>query len=177
MQQITAQQLNKIYGRGTLAKCELYAPLFNKYFPGYDITCGKYIAAFLAQIGYESGRLQFTEELASGEAYEGRKNLGNVIPGDGKKYKGRGLIQITGRANYKLLSAAFKIDFLSFPKMLKQPQYATLSACWYWKFRNLNKYADNDDFTGLTKAINGGLNGYGERYTLWLKAKEIFRTY
>lgn len=173
--EITAIQLCSIYGQTMVHKCELYAPLFNKYLQQYNILSAKQIAAFVAQIGHESGRLRYTEELASGEAYEGRKSLGNIVKGDGKKYKGRGLIQITGRANYKLLSDALKTDFLSYPELLKQPQYATESACWYWQNRGLNKYANNDDFKGLTKAINGGLNGYSDRYALWLEAKKIFR--
>lgn len=123
---------------------------------------------FLAQVAHESCSLVYTRELASGQAYEGRTDLGNTHKGDGVRYKGRGYIQITGRANYELLAKDLKIDCVNHPEMLEQPHYALLSALWFWKKRELNRYADNDAFTELTRRINGGTNGLQDRLG-WLK--------
>ena len=91
----------------------------------FQEVCNKYsintpirFAAFIAQLAHESGSFFYTEELASGAAYEGRKNLGNTVKGDGVTYKGRGFIQITGRANYTSLSKEFGVDFVKNPKLL-----------------------------------------------------------
>ena len=141
---------------------------------------------FLAQVGHESGGLFYTEELASGAAYEGRKSLGNTQPGDGVRFKGRGLIQITGRSNYKSIGDALGIDFIKAPTLLggknvkvctpDQLKYAALSAGWFWNSRNLNALADLVDikkpvdagnnlenFKAITKKINGGFNGLADR--------------
>lgn len=118
---------------------------------------------FIAQLAHESGEFRYMEELASGAVYEGRKDLGNTEPGDGVKFKGRGLVQITGRANYALLKRTFGIDFIENPELLETPQYAALSACWFWNSRNLNVLADADDFLAITKKINGGVTGLKDR--------------
>jgi putative chitinase len=118
---------------------------------------------FLAQLAHESGEFRYLKELASGAAYEGRKDLGNIVPGDGIRYKGRGLIQLTGRANYTAISGSLNVDFVSFPELLETPQYATLSACWFWDSRHLNIYADANDLIKITRRINGGLNGLAKR--------------
>jgi len=118
---------------------------------------------FIAQLAHESGEFRYMEELASGAAYEGRKDLGNTQAGDGVRFKGRGLIQITGRANYTAVGKALGVDFLSSPELLETPQYAVISACWFWNSRNLNVLADKDDFLGITKKVNGGTNGLSDR--------------
>ncbi len=126
------------------------------------------IAAFLAQIGHESGSLVYVKELGGPSyfaKYDGRKDLGNTQLGDGARFCGRGLIQITGRANYRAASMAlFGGDhLLENPELLEQPQWAAKSAAWYWSTRNLNALADQDRFTDITKAINGGTNGLEDR--------------
>lgn len=132
-------------------------------------------AAFLAQIAHESGELRWVRELASGEAYEGRRDLGNTEPGDGVTYKGRGLIQITGRANYRAVSDALGVDFLSNPALMELPVHAARVSTWYWKTRGLNKWADEGDFRTITRRINGGLNGFAERVAYWERAKQVLK--
>ena len=115
-----------------------YIEWLNYYMSKYDIDTDKRIAAFIAQIGHESGQLKYSEEIASGAAYEGRKDLGNTQKGDGKRFKGRGLIQITGRFNYTLISKDLGEDFISNPELLSTPKYAVQSACWFWNKNKLN---------------------------------------
>lgn len=152
---------------------------------------------FLAQVGHESGSLFFTEELASGSAYEGRKSLGNTQPGDGVKFKGRGLIQITGRSNYKAVGDALGVDFIKNPTLLggknvtkctnEQLKNAALSAGWFWNSRRLNAIADTinmakpidsgtnlDNFILLTKKINGGTNGLHDRLNRFKAGVKFF---
>ena len=137
----------------------------------YEINTPKRENCFLAQIAVESGEFRYLKEIASGAAYEGRVDLGNVDPGDGVEYKGSGLIQITGRANYQLISNDFGVDFISNPELLETPEYATQSACWFWNTHGLNRLADIDDFVHITKRINGGTNGLLQREDYWQKAK------
>ena len=137
----------------------------------YEINTPNRENCFLAQIAVESGEFRYLKELASGNEYEGRIDLGNIEPGDGIKFKGRGLIQITGRANYQLISNDFNVDFISNPELLETPQYATQSACWFWNLRHLNPLADQENFVLITKRINGGTNGLIQRETYWQKAK------
>lgn len=133
-------------------------------------------AAFLAQIGHESGRLVYVRELwgptPAQAGYEGRIDLGNTQPGDGKRFMGRGLIQITGRANYQKVSEALGIDFISSPELLEQPSNAALSAAWFWNAHGLNELADAGDFAMITRRINGGMNGYSDRLALLALAKD-----
>lgn len=153
-------------------RADTYAPILTEHMPEYFIDSPKRIAAFLAQVAHECAQLVYTAEIASGAAYEGRADLGNIHPGDGVKYKGRGLVQITGRANYTALTSALGIDLVNNPEQLEQPKYAVISACWFWKTHNLNQYADTDKFGALTKAINGGYNGLDDRIQFWLRARK-----
>lgn len=132
-------------------------------------------AAFLAQIAHESGSLRYVREIASGQAYEGRLDLGNTEPGDGVRYKGRGLIQVTGRANYRTCSRALFGDdrLLQSPELLEETENACRSAAWFWKTHNLNAQADVGAMKAITKAINGGLNGYDERLAFYGRAREV----
>ena len=126
-------------------------------------------APFLAQLGHESGELRYTEELASGDAYEGRRDLGNTIPGDGPRFKGRGLIQLTGRANYQAYGDAIGRNLVDGdnPNLLAtDPDLAVDVACWFWQTHGLGGLADRDDVIGITKKINGGLNGLPDRERL-----------
>jgi putative chitinase len=131
-------------------------------------------AHFLAQVGHESAELTYTEEIASGAAYEGRRDLGNTQPGDGVRFKGRGLIQLTGRANYTEYGRDIGQDLLSGanPKRVAtDPELAVDVACWFWRKRNLNKWADLDDVRKVTKRINGGYNGLDQRCAILVRAK------
>lgn len=129
-------------------------------------------AAFLAQIAHESGELRYVRELASGEAYEGREDLGNTQPGDGVRYKGRGLIQVTGRANYAKCGADLGLDLLEQPSLLEEPCNACRSAAWFWAAHGCNELADRGDFKTITRRINGGLNGYPARLAYFDKARD-----
>lgn len=148
----------------------------------YGITGPARLAAFLAQIGHESGGFRYTTELwgptAAQKRYEGRVDLGNTQPGDGSRFRGHGFIQTTGRANHAAvrdrLRARLSIDVPDFeaePERLAELQWACLSAADYWDMRGLNALADAGDFETITRRINGGLNGYADRCTRWEKAK------
>jgi predicted chitinase/peptidoglycan hydrolase-like protein with peptidoglycan-binding domain len=143
----------------------------------YQINTPLRQAHFLAQIGHESGELRFHTELASGQAYENRRDLGNVEPGDGPRFKGRGLIQLTGRANYThyTQTSGFKLDFVAHPELIASNMlYCADVAGWFWEQRKLNALADADDLETLTRRVNGGLNGLADRRRLLLRAKTLF---
>lgn len=132
--------------------------------------------AFIAQLAHESGGFRYVRELASGQAYEGRKDLGNTETGDGVRYKGRGLIQITGRANYGACSTAlfgYPSKLLTEPELLEDPGNAARSAAWFWQSRGLNELADKGDFLHITKRINGGTNGYPDRLAYFERAQQV----
>jgi len=133
----------------------------------YRIDTVQRVAAFLAQIGHESGGLQFVSEIwgptNAQKRYEGRVDLGNTEQGDGYRYRGRGLIQITGRYNYGELSKSLGVDFVADPDLVSSQKYAAISAAWYWDKHNLNGYADVGDFDRITRRINGGTNGADDR--------------
>lgn len=133
-------------------------------------------AHFLAQVCAESGCLKYSEELASGEDYEGRNDLGNTEKGDGKLFKGRGLIQITGRSNYSTYGTFCGEDMTTGdnPKKVAEPKHAVLSAIWYWTSRSLNDHADKDDFLQVTFRVNGGFNGIHHRAKYLKKGYEEF---
>jgi putative chitinase len=152
------------------ARAHAFAAPLTAAMAEFEISTPQRQAAFLAQVAHESGSLRYTLEIASGHAYEGRADLGNLHPGDGPRYKGRGLMQITGRANYAKCSAGLGLDLLRTPELLESPAGACRSAGWYWHVRNLNAFADRDAFGGLTKAINGGFNGLDERCAAWRAA-------
>ncbi|MEX0139902.1 glycoside hydrolase family 19 protein [Massilia sp. LMS1-1-1.1] len=130
-------------------------------------------ASFLAQVGHESGQLRYVRELASGAAYEGRADLGNVIAGDGMRFKGRGLLQVTGRANYAACGVALGLDLLASPQLLEQTVFACRSAGWFWQSRGLNRLADAGDQERVTRRINGGVNGLAERLSLYQAARKV----
>jgi putative chitinase len=142
----------------------------------YGIDSLKRIAAFLAQTAHESmGYARVREIWGPTEdqaRYENRVDLGNMAPGDGYRFRGRGLIQITGRANYAKIALRLHIDCVGVPAMLEEPKYAALSAAIYWSERHLNEFADGDDFKAITKRINGGLNGFEDRFRRWVAVRE-----
>jgi putative chitinase len=135
-------------------------------------------AHFLAQIAHESGGLRWLEELASGQAYEGRADLGNDQPGDGPRFKGRGLIQLTGRANYTAFARDLGRDLTSSTEAAAQvaadPDLCVRAATWFWSQNHLNALADADDLEAVTRRINGGLNGLEDRAKYLARAKAVF---
>jgi putative chitinase len=137
----------------------------------YDINTRLRIAHFLGQTCEESAGYRTTEEFASGKEYEGRKDLGNTQPGDGPRYKGRGILQITGRANYADYGKALGVDLVNNPTLAAQPALSLKIACEYWKRRNINANCDRDDAQAVTREVNGGLNGLSERIAFTQKAK------
>lgn len=154
-------------------RAEKFCQPLNDAMAEFDINTPARQAAFLAQVAHESGQLRYVRELASGAAYEGRKDLGNAVTGDGARYKGRGLIQITGRANYAAAMLALDIDCLDTPELLEQPANAARSAAWFWKTHGLNELADAGDQTTITRRINGGTNGLAERLAFFETAKRV----
>lgn len=154
----------------------------------FGLNTPKRMAAFLAQAAHETAGFKTLREYGPDAyflRYEGRRDLGNIFPGDGLKFKGRGIFQITGRANYKTISLKLFNDLrlINKPELLEQPYNATLSALYFWDLKKLNSFADSDDFLGMSKKINGfnkatGLpNGWQDRqklFALAMKAITIF---
>lgn len=171
---LTPEQLKKIIPYAGPRAGVFIGPL-NDAMAEFGIDTPARQAAFLAQIAHESGSLRYVKELASGAAYEGRANLGNTKPGDGVRFKGRGLIQITGRANYRTCSKALYGDerLLDHPELLEDVVQACRSAAWFWWSHGLNTIADVGDFRKITRVINGGFNGYEDRVAYFKRATEV----
>lgn len=144
----------------------------NDAFKKYKIDTYIRACHFIAQAAHESAGFRTLEEYADGSAYEGRKDLGNVVPGDGKRYKGRGIFQLTGRANYKSYGEKLRLDLENNPNLAKEAHVSVLTACEYWNNKNLSTFADIDDITSITRRINGGLNGLDDRKNYLSKAKK-----
>ncbi len=147
------------------------APIFSATLDSYGISTRLRIAHFMGQVTHECAGFTTTEEFASGAAYEGRKDLGNTQPGDGKRYKGRGLIQLTGHANYREIGQILGLPLEQDPEMAAEPVISLKIACEYWKKRNINSVADRDDLINATRLVNGGLNGLEDRRSYLIKAK------
>jgi putative chitinase len=172
---LSKEQLQSIYKEASLSRIEKFIEPLNIVLNEFEINTPQRIRMFLAQIGHESGQLRYVKELASGEAYEGRKDLGNTAPGDGVRYPGRGLIQITGKRNHALCGLALNLPLLETPDLLEQPLNAARSAGWFWNNNNLNSLCDLGLFKELTKRINGGYNGYADRYKLYQRAFDVIK--
>lgn len=165
-------------------RAETYLDPLNRAMAEYKIDTADRQAAFLAQVAHESGSLRYVRELASGEAYDtGRlaERLGNTpeADGDGQKFKGHGLIQITGRFNHARVRDRLRKrfpetpDFVENPEALSIPQWAALSAADYWDEHNLNARADRGEFVRITRIINGGTNGLADRLAYYDRAKRV----
>lgn len=191
---ITYEQLKKINPKGVESLMRGFVDTFNKYATNYGITTPNRIQDFISQVSHECDGFKTSKEYASGAAYEGRKDLGNKYAGDGVKFKGRGFIQTTGRANYADTSKGLYNDpniLISNPKKLENPVDATLSAMYYWKRKGLNEISDKpadwtitittkkgkkikmNKFQYITYKINGGFNGLKQREGYLAKAKQI----
>ena len=173
---ITSQQLLQIFPNAG-RQAGVFVSVLNTAMNRYGIVGTPRAAAFIAQVGHESGQLQWVREIwgptAQQAGYEGRVDLGNTVKGDGSKYRGRGLIQITGRANYSTCGEALSLDLLSKPELLELPQHAAMSAAWFWATKGLNTLADQGDFVKITRRINGGVNGLADRQALHDKALKV----
>jgi len=179
---VTQPQLIKIMPNAR-AQAGVFVPALNDAMSRHRIDTPKRMAAFLAQIGHESGQLRYVRELGN-DAYLSKYDtgalavrLGNTpqVDGDGQRYRGRGLIQITGRDNYLHCSLGLFGDkrLLALPELLEQPQWAAESAAWFWEQNGLNELADRDQFNSITRRINGGLNGLEDRLQLWARARAV----
>lgn len=173
---ITQQQLLQILpNAGPVAG--VFVPVLNAAMGHYQIIGPKRVAAFIAQIGHESGQLKYVKEIwgptAAQAKYEGRKDLGNTVAGDGSKYRGRGLIQITGRANYMACGEGLGLDLIKQPELLEKPQHACMSAAWFWATKGLSTLADAGQFDKITQRINGGQNGAADRQALHARALKV----
>lgn len=179
---ITQGQLLRILPNAG-ANAGVFAPVLNDAMGRYRIISVKRIAAFLSQVGHESGQLRYVRELGS-ERYLKKYDTGTLAArlgntpqadGDGQKYRGRGLIQITGHDNYLRCSLGLFGDerLLALPELLERPQWAAESAAWFWEQNGLNELADREQFTTITRRINGGLNGSEERLQLWARARAV----
>jgi putative chitinase len=166
----------------TKERAEVFAPHLTAACAEYEIDTPTRLAMFLAQVGHESGSFRHVRELwgptPAQKRYEGRKDLGNVQSGDGERFKGHGLIQITGRANHRDMRERLRQygapDFEADPEALADPKWAAWSAACFWDSRYLNTLADAGNFEMVTRRINGGLNGYEDRLKRWEKAKRAF---
>ena len=180
---ITLDQLRAIIPTAG-KRAEVFIDPLNRAMAEFEINTPQRQAAFLAQVAHESGSLRYVRELASGAAYDtGRlaTRLGNTPEddGDGERYRGRGLIQITGTDNYRACSAALFGDgehLLDHPELLEQPELAARSAGWFWQSRYLNMLADADAFVQITRRINGGTNGIEDRYAFYTRAQLVLHS-
>ena len=161
---ITLDDLQALCPRTKSGRLAVFVEPLNAAMDEFEISANvQRETHFLAQIAHESGGFNYVREIASGVAYEGRADLGNTEDGDGRRFRGRGLIQITGRANYAQCGAALGLDLIADPELLEQSVNAARSAAWFWHSRHLNELADKDDVKAITKRINGGYNGLAER--------------
>lgn len=175
-QYMTGEQLIQIAGsKAPSDRLRQLASSVNDVLNHYQINTPLRICHFIAQVAHESDCFNAMEEYASGEDYEGRDDLGNTQPGDGVRFKGRGLMQLTGRANYAEFSKAMNQDFIAQPQLVGQIPFAIWVAGWYWHSRQLNEYADRDDLEGVTVRVNGGYNGLEDRRDYLQKAKSVLR--
>ena len=173
-QYMTGEQLIQIAGsKAPSDRLRQLASSVNDVLNHYQINTRLRICHFIAQVAHESDCFNAMEEYASGEDYEGRDDLGNTQPGDGVRFKGRGLMQLTGRANYAEFSKAMNQDFIAQPQLVGQIPWAIWVAGWYWHTRALNEYADRDDLEGVTVRVNGGYNGLEDRRDYLQKAKSV----
>lgn len=184
MKFITKEELRKIVPYIGLKNLNTYIEPLNLAMDEFKIYTKLRISAFIAQLAHESGSFNFVVEIASGSAYDNRKDLGNTEPlaekmaeknntTTGKFYKGRGLIQITGFYNYREAGQALDLDLVDYPQLLEEPFNACRSAAWYWGSRDLNSLADRSEFRKITKIINGGYNGITERFKFYFEALKV----
>lgn len=160
---IIESEIHAVIPAFSLQKIHNYVPHLRAGAAKFQINTFLRECMYVAQILEESGGLKWMRELASGREYEGRRDLGNIYPGDGERFKGRGPFQLTGRANYVHYGAVLGLDLVAHPEWVETPQVGFMVAAAYWDQHHLNAYADQRDLVGCTRIINGGLNGLAER--------------
>ena len=203
---LTTSQVRKIMPKAPYERASAMALYFTQWSDRFGLTTAARAAAFLAQVAHESAELTvLTENLnysaegllrvfpkyftvgtaqlyarnpekIANRVYAGRMGNGSEGSGDGYRFRGRGCLQLTGRANYQAYARSEYCngDLMGHPEWLAQFPGAAKSAMWFWRKNGLNRWADRGDFRGLTKAINGGLNGLDDRLKYWERAKEVF---
>jgi putative chitinase len=171
---LTVEGLKSIAPRGKSTILKAVASVLMEHGPRHGVSTAREVCHFLAQAAHESDGFRTTQEYASGEAYEGRKDLGNTRPGDGRRYKGRGIFQLTGRFNYRQAGKALGLDLEANPRLAADPATSVLIALWYWRTRGLSKYANRDNIREITRRINGGFNGFADRVRYFRKAWAVY---
>lgn len=175
-------QLRKIMPALAAAKRQLYLPHLNAAMRTSGIgTTMLRTAAFVAQLAHESGEFRWMEEIWGPTPAQLRyeppndlaQRLGNTEPGDGKRFKGRGPIQITGRFNYAKYGTLLGRDLVAEPTLAAAPELAFATAGLFWQTNGLNELADGEDFVKITRRINGGTNGLADRQMYYARAKTV----
>ena len=181
---LTETQLRQIMPNLPAAKASLLLPHLTRAMADYGINTMRRAAAFLAQLAHESGEFRWMEEIwgptAAQRRYEPLSDLatrlGNTAAGDGRRFKGRGPIQLTGRANYAEYGRALgrEAELLEHPERVADEIELCIDvAAWFWSRNELNALAEKDDLTGITRRINGGLNGLEDRRRLLKRSKAL----
>ena len=178
-----ARTLTQVMPGLSLDLAHKYAGPFTRALELAGATTQRRAAMFIAQVGHESASLRYMREIADGSAYEGRRDLGNVYPGDGRKFRGRGIIQVTGRANTLAFSrwaharglVASPDALVRDPTPMERLPLSMLTAAWYWTSARpqLNRLSDAGELEGATRAINGGLNGLQDRRSRYRRAMNM----
>jgi predicted chitinase len=174
MGDITVEQLRLVMPNLGQSLAVAYLPALNAAMSGAEINTRLRRAAFLAQLAEESVELRYMQEIASGDEYEGRTDLGNTQPGDGRRYKGRGPIQLTGRSNYRAAGAALGLNLEGDPDQGATPEVGFRTSGWFWTTRHLNPLADAGNFREITHRVNGGFNGMPARLMYYHRALHAF---
>ncbi|GAB4135893.1 MAG: hypothetical protein Fur0046_09150 [Cyanobacteria bacterium J069] len=179
---VTPDQILQIIGSTQLRdRVIAMTPGINATFEKFEINTPLRIAHFFGQVLHESGGFRYLREIWGPTDAQRRyeppsslaKTLGNTQPGDGARYMGRGVIQLTGRSNYAQFSKAMGVDFVANPDLVASPQYAVTAAGWFWQTRKINQHADRDDLTAVTRVVNGGRNGLADRQKYLTRAKQV----
>lgn len=158
-------------------KADMVLDVYNQLTPcfaKYEINTPIRKCHFLAQMLHETGALRYREEIASGSNYEGRLDLGNIIKGDGVRFKGRGGFQLTGRANYRKYGKEIGVDLEGNPSLVATKYFVDVAG-WFWDSRGLNGWADKDELETITRRVNGGLNGIDDRRSWLNKLKSVYK--
>lgn len=173
---ISEANIRLIMGNAKESRIKDFVESFNQYSETFGINTPLRAAHYIAQVAHETGELRWLEELASGQQYEGRKDLGNTRPGDGRRFKGRGYLQTTGRANYQRYASSRYCngDLMSHPEWLAKQPGCQKASMFFWMTRGLNELADRDNGEAVTRRINGGINGLAQRLYYLRKAKGVF---
>jgi predicted chitinase len=180
---IKIEQLNQLMPAAPSATLASVIEPLNNTCIEFAINTPRRIAAFLSQLAHESGELRWMNEIwgptEAQRRYEPPSKLafrlGNTQPGDGKRYRGRGPIQLTGRANYKIAGVALALPLEDNPDLVATPAVGIRVAGWFWNSKDLNTLADQNNYLGITRRINGGTNGLADRVKYWERAKTIWK--